>query len=189
MNDLWISKTVNKEPYHKVLTEDKIINIAGGTGSGKTTFTEKYRFNENYIIIDTDQIKDERVANTLYAALLKEHLLKKYKTKQLDMVKDFTKIYLDILDYFKDYNQTIVIDSAQFSNIEDVSLLKGEIYVLRTSVDESYKRCIERFKKNMIYSEEELESYKKRKLGMYEWVNKLNEFLERLDEVENGVHK
>ena len=186
MKDEYITISENKEPYHKVLTSDKVINIAGGTGSGKTTYCEKYRDDNNYILIDTDQIKDDRLADNLNEALLKEYLFNKYHTKELDIVNDFEKIYKDILDYYKDKsrNKTLVIDSAQFSSIKDISILKGEIIIIRTSVDECFNRCIERFKKNKIFYEEaELEKYKERKKGMYEWYKKYNELIEKLEEV------
>ena len=117
-------------------------------------------------------------------ALLKEYLFKKYNCKELDIVNDFDIIYQDILDYFKNKNKTIVIDSAQFSCIKDISILKGEIIIIRTCVDECFNRCIERFKKNKIFYEEaELEKYKERKKGMYEWYKKYNELIEKLEEV------
>lgn len=184
MKDEFITISENKEPYHKVLTSDKVINIAGGTGSGKTTYTKKYEDNDEYIIIDTDEIKDDRLPKNLNEALLKEYLFKKYNCKELDIVNDFDIIYQDILDYFKNKNKTIVIDSAQFSCIKDISILKGEIIIIRTCVDECFNRCIERFKKNKIFYEEaELEKYKERKKGMYEWYKKYNELIEKLEEV------
>ena len=186
MKDEFITITENKEPYHKVLTNDKVINIAGGTGSGKTTYSKKYEDDNDYILIDTDEIKDDRTPKNLHEALLKEYLFKKYNSKKLDMVNDFDTIYQDILDYFKERgrNKSIVIDSAQFSCIKDISILKGEIIIIRTCVDECYNRCIERFKKNTIfYEEDELEKYKERKKGMYEWYKKYNELINKLEEV------
>ena len=54
--------------------------------------------------------------------------------------------------YYSD--KTIVIDSIQYINMKDISLLKGEIIVMRDVLVD--------------YTEEELEKYINKKKGMYE---------------------
>ena len=48
---LYISLYVDKDPYIKTLTKDKIINITGESGSGKSYYTNKYLNDDNYIVI------------------------------------------------------------------------------------------------------------------------------------------
>ena len=52
----FITLDIDKEPYIKVLSNDKVINLTGQSGSGKSTYA-KENFNSNeYLIIDTDDI-------------------------------------------------------------------------------------------------------------------------------------
>ena len=53
-SDLSILLYVDKNPYTKILSEDKVINLTGESGSGKSYFSDKWKDNDNYIIIDTD---------------------------------------------------------------------------------------------------------------------------------------
>ena len=45
-SDLLISLTINKPLYEKKLTDDNIINITGESGSGKSTYCQKYKNND-----------------------------------------------------------------------------------------------------------------------------------------------
>ena len=55
-----INLYIDKEPYIKEITNDKIINITGESGSGKSYYTNKYLNDDNYIVIDTDLIFGDR---------------------------------------------------------------------------------------------------------------------------------
>lgn len=86
------------------------------------------------------------------------------------------------MNYFSNIGKTIVIDSAQFRNIKDYSILKGKIIVMRTYIDTCYNRCINRWKDITVnYTNEELEKYSNKKLGMYSWYKSLNKFLENIN--------
>ena len=50
-SDLLISRFIDKDPYIKDLTNDKIINITGESGSGKSYFSDRYIKDDNYIVI------------------------------------------------------------------------------------------------------------------------------------------
>ena len=52
--EIFISETIDKEPYIKDITDDRIINLTGESGSGKSYFSNKYINDNNYIVIDTD---------------------------------------------------------------------------------------------------------------------------------------
>ncbi len=184
---LSISLYVNKEPYYKKISKDKIINITGESGSGKTTYTNQYLNNDNYIVIDTDELKENIPTNNKNCIEFKNYLKRKYKENIPDLCTDFSKIYKDILNYYNNTDKTIVIDSAQFRNLrtdEEINLLKGEMIIIRTCIDECYNRCINRWKnKKHDYQEEELEKYKNKKSGMYKWYKSLNIFIKKVNEV------
>lgn len=174
-NDLLISRFISKEPFIKKLTDDKIINLTGESGSGKSTYAMKFIEDDNYIVIDTDLIFGERPTDNKYCLELREV----FKGKSNDLlISNFDQCYLDILDYFKDSDKTIVIDSAQFRNIKNVDLLKGEVIVVRTAIETCYERCIDRYLSiTSDATNEEIEKYKKKKLGMFEWYHSINHFL------------
>ena len=66
--------------------------------------------------------------------------------------------------------------------VKEIKLLKGKIIIIRTSIEECYKRVVNRWKEiSKNYNEEELTRYQNRKLGMYEWYKSLNKFLENVD--------
>lgn len=194
MNDLEeieISLSVDKEPYIKELSNDKIINLTGQSGSGKTTYANEHFNSDEYLIIDTDEIfsnkrfeKSEGINKELG-----EYFRNKYKELP-NCGDDFDLIYKEILDYCSIYNKTIVIDCAQFHCIKDISLLKGKLIVIRTCIDNCYNRTIERFKKNnKDYTQEELEAYKERKKAIYKWYKYTNEFLQKIDKLEKSSRK
>ncbi|UKI26442.1 MAG: dephospho-CoA kinase [Bacilli bacterium] len=76
-SDLLISRFVNKDPYIKDITDDKVINITGESGSGKSTYTKKYLDNDNYIVIDTDEITKDTPTNNKKTVLNLEKYLKR----------------------------------------------------------------------------------------------------------------
>lgn len=185
MNDLDISINIDKEPYVKELTIDKIINVTGQSGSGKSTYIKKNYNNENYILVDTDEIfKDKRYekANGINKEL-GDYFRNKYEVLP-NLHDDFDMIYLEILNYLKDTDKTIVIDCAQFHEVKDIKILKGTVIVLRTSMDTCFNRCIDRWKKNMKnYTTEELEEYMNRKKAIYTWYKGSNEFIKKISEL------
>ena len=63
-SDILISRFVDKDPFIKDLNNDKVINVTGESGSGKSTYVKKYINDDNYIVIDTDLIfENEKVDN------------------------------------------------------------------------------------------------------------------------------
>lgn len=181
-SDLLICINVNKEPYIKKITDDKIINITGEVGSGKSYLTQEY--GDDYIIVDTNNIINDNKAAKEYEIELRNILLKKNGEIKNILVDNFDECYEIILDYFKNANKTIVIDSSQLRYMKDLSKLKGELIVLRTSVDLCYKRCIDRFnKKHVSVTKEERDNYKYKKKKLYTWYKVLNDFLTRVDKL------
>lgn len=180
-----INLFIDKEPYIKKITSDKIINLTGQSGSGKTTYATQNFNNDKFIIIDTDEIFSEDRFNKTKGLNkeLGEYFRKKYE-KLPNCGDDFDLIYKDILNYCSETDKTIVIDCAQFHCIKDISLLKGTIIVLRTSIDNCYDRTIERYKSiNKDYSSSDFEKYKERKKSIYTWYKYSNKFLEKVDKI------
>jgi len=176
-----ISISEDKEPYVKKLTEDRVINLTGQSGSGKSTYAKKYLCGEEFVVIDTDILMRAEKVDELYSKI-RAYLKQKYPGKDLELGENFDEIYIAILECLKDSGKTIVIDCAQFHCIRDIYALKGTVIVMRTSIDNCYNRCIERYKKNHPEcSKEELEKYKERKKKTYDWYNGSNEFLEKID--------
>lgn len=182
-SDLDIEIDKYKEPYIKELTNDKIINLTGQSGSGKSTYAKEHFNIDEYEIIDTDEIlSDKRYKNSI--GINKE--LGKYfrdKYKELPNLSDnFDLIYNNILDFCKNNNKTIIIDCAQFHCCKDIKILKGKIIVIRTDIDTCYKRAVSRWiEQNNNYTEEELNEYKERKKKIYSWYKTTNEFIRKID--------
>ena len=97
------------------------------------------------------------------------------------MFTSFDEVYKSIINHFKYSNKLVIIDSAQFRNLQDISILKGDIIVIRTCVNTCYKRCIERFEKDGNHTLDEIGAYSEKKKNIYIWYNYLNKFLELLD--------
>lgn len=180
-SDLLISMFVDKETYFKKISNDKVINITGESGSGKSTYTNKYLNDDNYIVIDTDLVFNNDLVNNKYI----NEVRGLFKDKEKDiLINEFDYFYKTITDYFKDSNKTLVIDSAQYRNIKDYSILKGTIIILRTSANTCYERCVNRWKNNhKNYSNEELIKFMKKKKGIYSWYKYLNNFIEKVDKM------
>ncbi len=178
-SNLLISRFLDKKPYIKDITEDKIINVTGESGSGKSYFSNKYLNDDKYIVIDTDVIFSDSPTDNKQIMDLR----KIFNNKPKDyLFTDFDEFYTTTLEYFNNTDKTIVIDSAQYRNIKDYSILKGKLIVMRTSIETCYERVLNRWKSNMkTYTKEEYKKYATRKSGMFKWYKGLNKFLEEVN--------
>lgn len=184
-SDILINLFIDKEPYIKTISDDKIINLTGQSGSGKSTYALNNFNTSDYIVIDTDDIfSDERFKE---AKGLNKELGEYFRSKYNPLPNcgdDFDLIYKEILGYCKNIKETIVIDCAQFHCIKDISLLKGKLIVIRTCIDNCYNRTIERFKRiKPSYTEEELNKYIEKKKSIYKWYKYSNEFIKNIDKI------
>lgn len=185
MEDILIDLNISKEPYIKQLTNDNVINLTGQSGSGKSTYAKENFNNDNYIIIDTDEIFSE-ISHKNATGINKElgDMFRSKYNELPNLGNDFDLIYQDILNYCKDKNKIIVIDCAQFHCIKDLSLLKGKMIIIRTAINTCYKRCIERFKTiNPNATEEELSRYAEKKKKIFKWYEYSNEFIKKIDQI------
>lgn len=186
---LEISLYVYKEPYTKVLSNDKIINLTGQSGSGKSTYAKQNFDSDEYIIVDTDEILSEK--RFLKSTGINKELGKMFRSKYEilpNLADDFDLIYSEIINYCKNYDKTIIIDCAQFHCVKDLNILKGKVIILRTDIDTCYRRTIERWIKsykdrNLSFKEEDLNQYIKRKKSIYKWYKGSNEFIKKIDSI------
>ena len=180
-----ISLYVEKEPYIKEITSDKIINLTGQSGSGKSTYAKHHFNNEEYVIIDTDEVFSEK--RFLESKGINKELGELFRSKYEvlpNLADDFDLIYREILDYCKGLDKTIVIDCAQFHCVKDINILKGKIIIIRTDIDTCYNRAIERWKiSNKTYTQEELEKYSERKKAIFKWYKGSNEFIRKINNI------
>lgn len=180
-----ISLYVEKTPYIKEITSDKIINLTGQSGSGKSTYAKHHFNNEEYVIIDTDEVFSEK--RFLESRGINKELGELFRSKYEvlpNLADDFDLIYREILDYCKDLDKTIVIDCAQFHCVKDINILKGKIIIIRTDIDTCYNRAIERWKiSNKTYTQEELEKYSERKKAIFKWYKGSNEFIRKINNI------
>ena len=179
-NPVDINLYIDKEPYIKDITDDQVINITGESGSGKSYFSDKYLKDNNYIVIDTDIVFSDRSSDNKESVELRNIFSDKSKEY---LITNFDDFYIKVLDYFKDSDKTIVIDSAQYRNIKDYSILKGQLIVMRTSIETCYERTLNRWKKNNEFNEEEFNKFSEKKKGMFKWYKGLNKFLEEIDKI------
>lgn len=182
--DLYIDLVVDKKPYIKNFTIDPVINLTGESGSGKSFYAAQYLNDSNYIVIDTDEVFGGYENATGYNREYGTHIRNKFDILP-DLISEFDMYYNDILEYFEGCGKTVVIDSAQFRNMKDVSKLRGKLIVMRTSVNTCYERCLERYKnKYPDYVESDFIKYSERKKAIYKWYLGLNDFLKRVDDIE-----
>lgn len=190
-----INQFIDREPYIKQLTNDKIINLTGESGAGKSYYTKKYNSDE-YLIVDTDEVFGDYRKSKGINRELNKMLRNKYKEVP-NLCENFDKLYKDIIKYLRYNKKTIVIDSAQFRNIKDYSILKGQVIVIRTSIDTCYKRCLLRYKQknnniigkikkavNAKKQKEDYNNYKTKKTAIYKWYKAINRFIKEIDNIE-----
>lgn len=180
---LFITKSVDKEPFVKRVSDDLIINLTGESGSGKSTMCSDFD-GIAAIIVDTDKVFGKKLGNDEVSQKLYNYLMKKYN-RIPSLFEEFDLCYDGIIDCFRNTDKLLIIDSAQFRNMRDLSKLRGEVIVIRTCADTCYKRCIERFNKRYPNASfEEKNNYLLRKKGIiYDWYPKLNDFILQLYEL------
>ena len=100
MDNIFIELSVNKEPYIKRFTNDKIINITGESGSGKSYYAQQYKDNNNYIVIDTDEVFARYSGAKGYNKEFGTFIRKKYPELP-SLFDDFDLIYIELENLFQ----------------------------------------------------------------------------------------
>ena len=157
MNKLYLFK--DQDDYVKELTKDKVINIIGTKGSGKTTTSLKYIEEDDYIVVNLDKLFDAPGANEGDKELpkIRDMLIKKYGYLQDGY--DFINYYNDIVSFVKKLNKTLLIEGNSIEDL-DPKDLKGTIIIKRTGVFKSFKRAVKRDYKTKYFMDLEKEKHK-----------------------------
>lgn len=193
--DYGIDEKASKPLLYRKLTNDKVINITGEGGAGKSTLCENFRKNPSeYIVIDFDSINlNNNKVGTLEYDLVKLIVNKYGKDifprthrrngeKQMRINEDFwgkcsicfATIYDEIINYLEPTGKVIVIDGSQYRFVNDASKIKGEFIALRTSLETCLNQSFSRHKKlNPEESEEQLFKHRKNKKEMFTIFNPL----------------
>lgn len=190
-----IDEKISKPLLYRKLTNDKVINITGEGGAGKSTLCENFRKNPNeYIVIDFDSINlNNNKVGTLEYDLVKLIVNKYGKDifprthhrngeKQMPINEDFFEkcsicfatIYDEIINYLEPTGKVIVIDGSQYRFVNDATKIKGEFIALRTSIETCLNQSFSRHKKlNPEETEEQLFKHRQSKKEMFKIFNPL----------------
>ena len=157
MSKIYLLK--DQKDYVKQLTTDNIINMIGTKGSGKTTSSLRYIDNDNYIVINCDRLfelpSEEKEDKEL--SKIRNMLQKKYGKLNID--DDFTKCYIDIVEYILNKNKGGLIEGNVIQSVNPKDL-KGSVVVKRTAVYKSFKRAVKRDYKNEYFMNIEKKKHK-----------------------------
>ena len=130
--DLLISTNVNKDPYEKILTNHKIINLTGESGSGKSYFAKQEFSSNEYIIIDTDKVILDKTPESLIG------LWEWFQTKISWEEKTREEIELELKGRPEWMTQIILADTKKIADLTlklayDIGMYFGEVFVENNS--------------------------------------------------------
>lgn len=124
------------------LTDDRIINITGMIGSGKSTLSDTYN-RTDYFVFNLDCLVDLDIEHeSIEMKMVKEEIKKQY---QIINFEDYFKDYYDIIcDYISNNNKEAVIEGVHIFRYLKVKDLKGTLIICLPSVFTCWKRSIKR---------------------------------------------
>ncbi len=197
----------DKEDIEITLTDDKIINITGMMGSGKTTLARKISEQENIELLSLDWMfgyslgnRPEKVNNMLNEfekiypetknQTIFQYFYKRRKDKRVDLkyYEYSDKIYTYLIEKI---NTPQIIEGRHIYEYINPHFLKGKIIVKRTSLIHAYKRAFKRdvCKKIELYKKREIKItevfnkfYQRVKVPIYDYI-KINKFINKVLEV------
>lgn len=197
----------DKEDIEITLTDDKIINITGMMGSGKTTLARKISNTENIELLSLDWMfgyslgnRPEKVKNILNEfekihpetknQTIFQYFNKRKKDKKVDLKyhQYSDKIYTYLI---KKINAPQIIEGRHLYEYINPNFLKGKIIIKRTSLIHTYKRAFKRdlFKKIELYKKQEIKInevfdkfYQRARVPIYDYI-KINKFINKVLEL------
>lgn len=98
---------IDKRDIEIKCTDDRIINITGMIGSGKTTQSEKYRKDNNYIVVSLDCLYRGQDKKHMNDETMKINQILKEKFPNQDNEEHFKKYYYETIEYIKKINKPI----------------------------------------------------------------------------------
>ena len=149
----------DQDDIEKVLTNDKIVNIIGTKGSGKTTSTLRYIKDIDYIVINCDRLLELPSDEHEDQELAKTRLMLKEKYWKIPTWKEFINCYNDIVNYISNKNKKALIEWNIIQSISPNSL-KWKIIIKRTGIIKSFIRAVKRDYKNEYFMNLEKEKHK-----------------------------
>lgn len=148
----------DKKDYEITLTEDEVINVIGLKGSGKTTMSDKYINDNDYIVVNCDkllEIGDFKIDEVNDKTLFEINNAIKEKYGTLDNEINLFDYYNVIINYCLNKGKKVFIEGNFIENINMIDCYKGKVIVKRTSVLKCFLRSIKRDYKNNYFMEQE----------------------------------
>lgn len=188
--NLSIDAFEDRNPIYCAIDDYPVLNITGEGGSGKTTYTQQYKDNPEYIVVDYDVVLLGTDSETDIEFYLRKKVEDKYgksifESKEItELRKKFTIIYEEIINLLQNSGKKIVLDGTQLRFIDDVKKIRGELIVLRPSIDTCVARSVERKRtEHPELSIEELKNYEQRRREILYRLNPLlNEMVSKVAE-------
>ncbi|MCI9279463.1 MAG: hypothetical protein HFJ02_01510 [Bacilli bacterium] len=196
--DAVIDEKIDKTLFYKKLSTDRVVNLTGEGGSGKSTISTNYKNDDNYIVVDYDLIVLNPQVGTIEYEL-KQMLMKKYGNSLfesankigMDRIKEnFTTMYNEIISFLSPRGKTIVLDGSQLRFIKDAKEIKGEFIALRPSLQTCISQFLKRFReKNPNATEQETQKYMQSRTDILYKLNPvLNDLLVQVDKMPDVRH-
>lgn len=152
----------DKKDFKISISNDKVINITGMTGSGKSTLGKELSISTEYELLNFDWIfgygydKDKistqikqiiKELKTQYPEINEKDFFRwKENKKENEIIKQRYKKYVKqfYLYIINKIQSGIIIEGIQLLDYLDVKYLKGELIVKRTSLFNCYTRAFKR---------------------------------------------
>lgn len=135
---------IDKKDIEITCTNDKIINITGMIGSGKTTKANKYRRDNNYIVISLDCLYRGQDKENMNEETMKINKILREKFPNQDNEKYFKEYYCEILKYISNFNENVIwiLEGQQIYRYLNIDDIKGKLIIKRTCIAKCWKRSI-----------------------------------------------
>ena len=190
MNKLCLLR--DQDDYVKKLSDEKIINVLGSKGSGKTTSSLEYIKDDDYIVVNgdgllelpTDEKEDKELIN------IRKRLKDKFGT--IEEGEKFVDCYNEIVDYILSKKKKGLIEGNIIQDMDPL-LLKGTVVVKRTAVLKSFIRAVKRDYKNKYFMNLEKKQHKylykltrlykisKRRLSVFKQAKEIEKIIDKLE--------
>ena len=186
-----LSMLIDKSDYEKKVTKDEVVNVIGLKGSGKTTLSNKYINDNDYIVINCDKLLEigefKEDNNDGILKEIKRLLISKFGS--IKEGRDFIDCYNEIINYAFLNGKKLFIEGNALQDIEDISLLKGLVIVKRTAVFKSFIRAVKRDYYNEYFMKMEIDKYGKfgKIVRLYNVIKRRKKIFKEAGEINNII--
>ena len=197
----------DREDIEINLTEDKIVNITGMMGAGKTTLAHTIKDKEKFELVSLDWMfgyslgnRPQKINNMLkefeniYPETKNQKIFQYFYNRKKDKKVDFK--YYEYTDKIYNYliekiSEPQVIEGRHIYEYMNPNFLKGKIIIKRTSLVHAYKRAfkrdvrneIKRYKKGEIKITKVFKKFQERvKIPIHDYM-KINKFINMILEI------